>query len=711
MTCSDYSSLFYALLVLGCCLSCQPSLPPNHSWAIYKADLESTSYSPLSDINTENVSQLEVAWEFQPTGMPERARFSKYECNPLIIDTVLYATSSNRWLFALHAETGKQMWSFDPFKGGRGGGINRGVSYWEEGEDKRILFTAENFLYAIKAQTGEPITAFGQEGRVNLKIDRGEEPEAWVIPTSPGIIYEDLFIIGGEVSELHGAAPGHIRAFDVRTGELIWTFHTIPKPGEQGYETWPEDAWTYVGGANNWGGMSLDQKRGMVFVPLGSPTYDFYGADRKGKNLFGNCLIALNAKTGKLIWYYQTVHHDIWDYDLPAPPNLVQVEREGKQIDAVAQSTKTGFLFVFDRETGEPLFPIEEREVPPSQIPGEEAWPTQPFPLLPKPYARQDMDLKDLFDPSTQGLDSLRRVLQGLKNGGIFTPPHPQGTLMVPGTRGGSEWGGAAYDPSTGILYLNANESPEIATVQEKAHLESALSLSQYERGEKVYQNYCASCHGLDREGQEPTHPPLLGLDTRLTESETIQKVRLGSGRMPSFSHLSDKQVDAVTAYLFDKMEELDGDEELSAEEEEVASTYLNRTAYSYFRNSSGYPALRPPWGTLNAINLHTGQYEWSIPLGNYPDLQQEGEPPTGTENYGGPIVTAGGLIFIGATKDQTFRAFDKGTGELLWETSLPGNGYASPATYRVNGKQFLVIAVSGNKEQPEGRIVAFSLP
>ena len=364
--------------------------------SVYKGDSESTSYSSLTQIDTSNVQQLEVAWIFRPNDAPAGVNYGKYECNPIVVNNVMYLTSSRRWLYAINAANGEKIWSFDPFDGARGGGMNRGVTYWEQGEDKRILFTAGNHLFAVDANTGIPIKEFGTDGRVNLNFHQGEPGEAWVIPTSPGMVYKDLIILGSEVSELYGAAPGHVRAYDIRTGALAWTFHTIPQPGEVGYETWPEDAWKYVGGANNWGGMSLDMDRGMVYLPLGSPTYDFYGADRSGQNLFGNSLIALDAGTGKLKWYFQTTHHDLWDYDLPAPPNLLSIKRNNKTIDAVALATKTGFLFVFDRESGEPLFPVEERPVPASNIPGEETWPTQPFPLKPTPYARQVVTEDDL---------------------------------------------------------------------------------------------------------------------------------------------------------------------------------------------------------------------------------------------------------------------------------------------------------------------------
>ena len=369
------------------------------TWSVYKGDATSSGYSGLNQINKENVNQLKAAWTFYPNDTLAGARFERSECNPIIIDTIMYITSARHRVYAINAVTGKKIWSFDPFNGGDGGGVNRGLTFWQDGNDKRILFTAGDRLFALNAMNGLPIVKFGENGKVNLNIGMRGDPKAIsIVPTSPGIVFEDLLILGTEVSELYGAEPGYERAYNIRTGKLEWTFHTIPLPGEPGYETWPKDAWKYVGGANDWGGMSLDKKRGMVFLATGSPSYDSYGADRKGKNLFGNCVIALDARTGKLKWYYQTVHHDLWDYDLPAPPNLVTIERNGKKIDAVAQVSKAGFLYVLNRETGAPLFPIEERPVPASDVAGEEAWPTQPFPLKPRPYSRQFITQDDLSD-------------------------------------------------------------------------------------------------------------------------------------------------------------------------------------------------------------------------------------------------------------------------------------------------------------------------
>lgn len=724
-------SIIKHTLIILCCsflnLSCSNEPRKNTSWDTYKADNESTSYSGLNQINVENVSLLKEAWRFSPNDS-RGSRPGNSECNPIIIGNVMYATSARHRLYAINAVTGEKIWSFDPFNGGEGGGINRGVAYWENGEDKRILYTAGDNLFAQNALTGEPITSFGHGGKVSMNVGlRGDSSAISVVPTSPGIVYQDLLIIGAEVSELFGAEPGYIRAYNIKTGKLEWTFHTVPHPGEPGYETWPKDAWKYVGGVNDWAGMSLDEERGMVFLALGSPSYDFYGADRIGQNLYGNSVVALDAKTGKYIWHFQTVHHDLWDYDLPAPPNLVTIERDGKKIDAVAQTTKTGFLFVFDRESGKPLFPIEERKVPVSHVPGEQAWPTQPFPLKPHPYARQHMTEEDLTSFSPAAHDSLVKRFKSLRYEGLFTPPDPRGTLMIPGTRGGSNWGGAAFDPLTGVLYIKSSDSPEIDILQKVEPEERSNTKSAYFHGKALYTSYCSTCHGRDRKGEPPVYPSLLGLKDRMTKETALSKIKLGSGRMPSFSSIIKDQgkEEAIIAFLFDLEKARQSQKEadlfeihsnkLSLSDTEIKKTdtsivYLNITPFSHFRDIEGRPAIKPPWGALNAINLNTGEYEWVVTLGNHPEWQEKGAPPTGAEGYGGPIVTAGGLIFIGSTRDKKFRAFNKLTGELLWETTLSAVANATPCTYWSEGKQYVAVSVSGSEENPSGCIVSFAL-
>jgi len=718
---------FLSLVTFLFLSACQPDINNDRTWSVYKADAESSSYSPLKQINKDNVHLLQPAWKFIPNDSRNN-RIGSSECNPIVIDGILYTTSARHRLYALNAGTGEIIWSHDPFEGGEGGGINRGVTYWEDGEDKRILYTAGDRLFALHALTGKPVIPFGDSGKVSMNIGlRGDPATISVIPTSPGIVYRDLLIIGAEVSELYGAEPGYIRAYNIRSGKLEWTFHTIPHPGEPGYETWPRDAWKYAGGANDWAGMSLDKKRGMVFLALGSPTYDFYGADRKGQNLYGNSVVALNAQTGAYIWHFQTVHHDLWDYDLPAPPNLVTLEKDGKKVDAVAQTTKSGFLFVFDRETGVPLFPVEERPVPPSLVPGEEAWPTQPFPLKPKPYSRQSMTDADLMYHSPSSYDSLLKRFRSFRYEGLFTPPDTRGTLMLPGTRGGSNWGGGAFDPATGILYVKSSDSPEIELLQKIETEKTAGSKSGYNQGMSLYTKHCAACHGRDKNGDEPNFPSLVGLSARMDRETALEKIMKGSGRMPGFAAVMQGNEEAIISYLYDKADRISRkesylleirenklaakDSSSESEPSDTAALYLNITAYGHFRDPEGRPAIKPPWGELNAIDLNTGEYAWKIPVGNHPEYQKPGEPITGSEGYGGPIVTAGGLVFLGSTHDKKFRAFDKDNGKLLWEIDLPGVANATPCTYWSGGKQYVVTSVAGDKENPSGYLLAFALP
>lgn len=698
----------------------------SRTWSAYKADASSTSYSPLDQINKNTVSQLEIVWIHKFQDAPEGSRSGNSESNPIIIDDVMYSMSARHRVYALNASTGEEVWSFDPFDGARGGGVGRGVTYWESGNDKRILFTAGDNLFALNAGNGELIEGFGVNGRVSMNIGmRGDPEKISVIPTSPGIVFQDLLILGNEVSELYGAEPGHIRAYNIKNGTLEWTFHTIPQPGEVGYDTWPKDAWKYAGGANNWGGMSLDEKRGMVFLSTGSPTYDYYGADRIGENLFGNSVVALDASTGKYKWHFQTVHHDLWDYDLAAPPNLVTVIHDGKKIDAVAQTSKLGFVYVFNRDTGEPLFPIEERLVPASDIPGEEAYPTQPFPLKPAPYARHSITVDDISNYSTGSHDSLLSRFKSFRYEGLFTPPSLQGTFMIPGSRGGSSWGGGAIDPESGILYVRSNDSPEIATMK-KVEQNSSTDQSVYSQGEALYATYCVSCHKADRNGDEQGNPSLVALEKRMKKEDVLNKIRTGGGEMPSFASIVSGKEEAIIAYLFDNnsssarpsreemlLKEIGGNEAANQviTEKIKEDKYLNLTAYGQFSDNQGRPGIKPPWGKIHAIDLNTGEYEWSVPLGNLPELQGEGAAETGTGGSGGPMVTKGGLVFIGGTRDKKFRAFDKNTGEKLWEVTLPAVANANPCTYWSKGKQYIAISVGGDADNPAGYIMAFALP
>ena len=706
-----------------------PSLVKNsnleRTWSVYKADAEGTGYSVLSQINTQNILQLELAWTHKFSDAPQGSRGGSSESNPIIIDGVMYTMSARHRVYALDASTGEQIWSFDPFNGEAGGGVGRGVTYWEEGSDKRILFTGGDNLFALNAETGILIESFGDKGKVSMnKGMRGDPNKISVIPTSPGVVFKDLLIIGNEVSELYGAEPGHIRAYNILSGKLEWTFHTVPQPGELGYDSWPKEAWKYVGGANNWGGMSLDEERGMVFFGTGSPTYDYYGKDRIGMNLFGNSVVALDAGTGKYRWHFQTVHHDLWDYDLPAAPNLITVVHNGKKIDAVAQTSKLGYIYTFNRDTGEPLFPIEERPVPSSDIPGEQAWPTQPFPVKPAPYARQTITKDDISFYTQSSYDSLMNRFNAFRYEGPFTPPSIQGTFMLPGSRGGSSWGGGSVDPQKGIIYVKSNDSPEIATMKKVVENETS-NLSAFNQGKALYNTYCVSCHMPDKNGDEQGNPSLLAIETRMSREDALNKIKRGGGKMPSFASVISGKEEAIISFLFDKESAARPTREQSflkeIQENESANKagistpqddkYLNLTAYGQFTDANRRPGIKPPWGQLHAINLNTGEYEWSITLGNQPEGQTPGGPETGASGSAGPLVTRGGLLFIGSTRDRKFRAFDQKTGKKLWEYTLPGIANANPSTYWSKGKQYIAISVSGDAANPAGYVLSFALP
>ena len=667
---------------------------PNTDWPVYNGDSGGTRYAALDQINTINVDKLQIAWTYH-TGDKHENPNSTIECNPIVVDGVMYVTSPQLKAIALDAATGRKIWSYEPFSAAEAGTsrlwmpaaglvfagvvlwailyrrarlrrkrtsklaytravgllvisvgsvspfvtaldkvlfrvspdlferqfdpwrVNRGVTYWEDGDDRRILYVAGHNLVALRAQTGEVIQSFGDNGQVDLRngLDR-EVTHTNFLVTSPGVVYRDLLVLGSKTGEgPRPEAPGHIRAYDIRTGKRRWIFHTIPHPGEFGHETWGADSWKKAAGANDWAGMTVDQKRGLVFAATGSPTFDFYGGDRPGQNLFGDSVIALDAATGQRVWHYQIVHHNLWDYDLPCPPQLVTIHRDGRPVDAVVQLTKMGNTFVLNRDTGTPLFPVEERPVPASDVPGERTWPTQPFPLMPPPFVRQTFREEDLTDISPEAHAYALQQFRRYRTGGMFVPPSLQGTLETPGIHGGANWSGGSFDPATSRLYVNSNEVPYVVS---------------------------------------------------LTKSKFW------------------------ATYPYD------------------------HTGYRKFLDQNGYPAIKPPWGRLTAIDLDKGELVWQVPLGSYPELIARGLPPTGSENFGGSLVTAGGLVFVGATLDQNFRAFDKRDGRLLWETKLEAGGYATPSTYQINGRQFVVIAAGGGGQfgtTPGDAFVAFALP
>lgn len=680
---------------------------PDREWREYLGGPDRNHYSVLDQITLENVHLLEVAWEYHTLDTGE------IQCNPIIVDGTLYGMTAGTQPFAVNAATGKEYWSKES-EGENQLSTSRGVVYWEDGKDKRILYTNSEWLYAVEASTGKPIASFGDNGRVSMKVGLGETAEGkMVISNTPGTVYKDLIIMPLRISEGVDAALGHIQAFNIKTGKLEWAFRTIPHPGEYGYDTWPKDAYknTDIGASNNWAGMSVDRDRGIVFVPTGSAAFDFYGGNRKGENLFSNTLLALDAKTGERIWHYQIVHHDILDRDLPAPPNLITLTHNGKKVDAVAQVTKQGYVFVFDRETGEPLFPIEERPVPASDVPGEEAWPTQPFPVKPAPYARQSLTADDI-SPYAENREELIEIVKNSRSEGPFTPLSERGTIIYPGLDGGAEWGGAAADPD-GILYLNSSEMAWHIALGPSASEEELASLTS---GKRLYTLNCMQCHGADLMGNPASgFPSLVDIRNIRTKEHVNNVITNGKGMMPAFSNLLEEEKETLIAFIFNEEQELEPLKEpgLVQSPEEAAKVPYQISGYTKFLDNNGYPAVNTPWGTLNAIDLNTGEYLWTVVYGEYPELTAKGIPQTGAESYGGPVITASGLLFIAGTKDGKFRAYNKKNGELLWETQLPAAAFATPSTYEVNGKQYIVVACGGTKLGAEGgdSYVAFALP
>jgi quinoprotein glucose dehydrogenase len=651
-------------------------------------------YTDLSQITRANVGRLQVAWSWDAG---ETLKDSEMQSNPIVVDGVLYATTPKLHVIALDARTGREVWKFDPSGGDTAQRRfrHRGVTVYKD----RVFVTYRNFLFALDRKTGQPIQKFGADGRIDLRkgLNRPFETLS-VSASSPGVIFEDMIVIGSTVPETLPGAPGDIRAFDANTGEPRWSFHTIPHPGEFGYDTWPPDAWKVSGGANAWAGLSVDPKLGMIFAATGSASFDFYGGNRHGDNLFADCVIALDARTGKRVWHFQGVKHDLWDLDFPAAPSLVTVTRNGKKVDAVAQIAKTGFVFVLDRKTGEPLFPIESRKVPASTLDGEQAATTQPYPVKPPAFTRQafteDMVTNRTPEAHAFVLDWLRK----LDSKGMFTPPSARGTVLMPGTDGGGEWGGAAFDPETALLYINSNEQPWI--IRMVTHDTTSL-----------YNNNCASCHKSDRSGTPPTFPSLIGIGERRSRQELIKLINEGTGRMPGFSHLG-RGTNEIVDFLLTGKDSGVIDPAAAAKDPNYQK-YRNE-GYILMRDPDGYPPLTPPWGTLNAIDLNRGEIRWRIPFGEYPELVAKGIKNTGSDNYGGPVVTKSGLLFIGATNfDKKFRAYDKLTGKLLWETVLPAAGNATPSVYEIDGREYVAIICGGGKnDAPSGSsIVAFALP
>jgi len=699
-------------------LACGPQQPTYLSWAKTGGGSENLKYSALQQIDTTNYAKLSVAWVYH-TENNDSTKFGPMECNPIVVNGVLYGVSPKLKLFAVKAATGKEIWTFNPADSAANKtwhrtsvNMNRGVAYWEKENDKRIIYTVGPIVFCVNATTGKLVPSFGTDGGINLVNGLDRDPSTlFVAPTSPVMVYKNLFFVSGLVGE---ETPGHIRAFDVQTGKQQWIFHTIPYPQEKGYETWDDTtAYRHMGSTNSWAGFSLDEKRGILFAPTGNPTNDFYGGNRTGKGLYGNSLLAIDAVTGKLKWYFQTVHHDVWDMDLPAPPALVTVTHKGKQIDAVAQTTKTGFVFLLDRETGKPLFQVKEMPVnTATTLENEKLWPTQPMPVIPKPLVRQSFDSADLNDiVDARSYAFIKKTFLDYGPSKIFTPPSVKGTIVLPGYDGGAEWGGPAFDPETQLLYVNTNEMAWLLNMVENKKNNKSL-LTNYEAGKIIYTQNCMKCHGTEMQGGG-NYPSLIGVDKKYTVSTFSQLVTTGKRMMPGNNVLTNKEKTALASYVLNvkNAQQVKYTGELSKLLPPQKTTY-GFTGYNKFLTPEGYPAIRPPWGSLTAIDLNTGAHVWKIPFGEFEALKAKGIPATGRENYGGPVVTKGGLLFIGASADGKFRIIHKRTGKILREIDLPAPGVATPSIYEVNGKQYVVIACGGSKwgGKTSDAYVAFTL-
>ena len=698
----------------------------NHTaWSDYAGGPDSSQYSALREIDRGNVSKLQVAWVF-PTGDDNR-----YFFNPVQAHGLVYVLAENDSIVALDAQTGKRVWVHpaDPHTEII---TDRGINYWEseDGSERQLLFASNHCLQAIDARTGKSILSFGTNGRVDLKqgLDRDPSTLTLVQSTTPGRVFENLLILGSATNQGYDSAPGDIRAFDVRSGRLVWTFHTIPRPGEFGYDTWPKDAWKRVGGANCWGEISVDEKRGIVYIPTASAKYNFYGADRRGADLFADCLLALNARTGKLIWYYQSVHHDIWDYDYMAGPKLLTLRHDGRNVDAVAETSKTGFVWVFDRVTGKPLWPVEDRPEPRSDRPGEQTWPTQPFPLKPPPFARQTFTESDLstFISDPQERARFQKEIAEARNQGLFTPPSETGTIQMPGNSGGANWGSTAVDPGNGTLYVVSMDLPCLLKLERENIARPSSNDSLEQQGHFIFESNCRSCHGSDLKGLPPAIPSLVNVGARMSAEQLEGVVKEGRGPMPGFSKLPQDDVNSLIAFLLNPSRAsalpattpapLPRGEDAEAAAASGALRYLS--GFGFLITTTGVSPITPPWSSLTAYDLNQGTIKWQIPLGDVPELAAKGIRRTGFPfPKTGPVVTAGGLIFT-ATRDHFVRAFDEETGKLLWQKRLDAPLQGMPSVYESGGHEYLVVCAAAPEvndpaaqQHVRGSYVAFALP
>ena len=608
--------LIVVLVYFAGTLAAQEPSRTGANWSSYGGDPGGSRFSSLTQITKANVGKLKEVWRFET---PEGGRL---QTTPLIVDGTMYVVTPRQKVIALDAATGTQKWTFD--SGAATTAASRGLAWWTDGKESRLFTAAGDFIYAVNPADGTAIAAFGDKGRIDLRANLRGAPEANSYhATSPAVVYKDLLILGGRVSERTPASPGDERAFDVRTGQLKWTFHTIPAAGEPGAETWPAGARDNQGGANAWSGSIVDTQRGIVFIGTGSPADDFYGVDRPGNNLYANCVIALDANTGKKLWHFQATHHDLWDSDFAAPPILLTVNHNGRRVDAVAATNKFGFVYIFDRVTGESLFPIVETKVPASTVPGETASPTQPIPTLPEPLAKQTATRDDVTNRTPEMHAWAQKEFDTfLGTNQPFTPLSiDKQTMVSPGWKGGVEWGGLSADPEKGIIYTNVNNVFSLGSLTPAGNA-----------------------------------PPRRG------------------GNAEEAAPAAGSPAPKGKPYVF--------------------------TGYRYFLDPEGYQANAYPWGTLVAIDMNTGKYLWKVPFGEHKELAAKGLTDSGAGSHGGTVITATGVLFTGGSEyDTKFRAYDSANGKVLWTGELPGPGSATPATFAVGGKQYVVIAAS-----PAGR-------
>ena len=702
----------FFLLTMAVGISCSPdsSLNDHSRWTQYGGGPDQSKYFEATEITKENVSRLKMAWMYPS----EDNNF--YLFSPIVVDTTMYVMGKNFSLIAVSVASGKEIWIHANLMGL----TRRGLNYWEskDKKDKRLIFTLNNTLQAIDAVSGKSILSFGDSGYVDMRkgLDRDPSSIRRMQAMMPGVIFDNLVIIGSAPGENYFSPPGYVRAYNVITGKLEWTFHTIPHPGEFGYDTWPKDAYKYVGGVNVWSEISVDPVRGIAYLPLGSPTYDYYGADRKGSNLFGNSIVALDTRTGKRLWHFQTVHHDLWDYDLSPAPQLLTVNRNGKSIDAVAVATKHGFVFVFDRVTGEPIFPIEEKSFPASHMPGEESWPTQPIPLLPS-FTRHEVTKETLNPYFTDSIKQQWHKRLETAKSGLYVPPSDQyETIMMPGALGGANYGNTAADPKNGIMYIMTQEYASIYKLEKVGPPKIDLSENEIKKVKSLYASSCKTCHGANMNGG--AGPSLLNLGQRIFWNEFKGIVTNGSGQMPGFSHVDEETLKALYRYLGGNPRSFNfgrrdmenktpngpvvasGGAKIKPDAKRNAPMmeYPEDVPHPADRYTTDYglewmSLLSPPWSSILAYDLNNGTIKWKQPVGE-DSLFVQGDKtkgaPGGTQRKG-MIITLTGILFATAKGGKVY-AFDVDNGNILWETTLDHESNAQPSMYTLNGKQYLVI-------------------